>query len=190
MNRPRDLPLFAWGDALRAARIRRRRLRRHASWMGAGILALGATIAFPPSPRLLWNATASAPIGFYLVTPGAALRRGDMVVARPPYPARLLAAQRHYLPPGVPLVKRVVAVPGDFVCARGDRVLLNGKSIARRLSHDALGRTLPWWEGCEGLRPGRYFLLMDHIPTSFDGRYFGPLGKSEIIGKATPLWVR
>jgi type IV secretory pathway protease TraF len=27
-------------------------------------------------------------------------------------------------------------------------------------------------------------------PGSFDGRYFGPVPRSSIIGKATPLWVR
>src|SRR3546814_20912415 len=107
MSRPRDLPLFAWGEALRAARARRRRLRRHAIWIGLGVLALGATIAFPPPPRLLWNATASAPVGFYLLSPGARFKRGDMVVARAPHPARLLAARRHSLPMTVPLVKRV-----------------------------------------------------------------------------------
>ena len=53
-----------------------------------------------------------------------------------------------------------------------------------------MGRTMPWWEGCEGLLPGRYFLLMDHVPASFDGRYFGPVDEADIIGKATPLWVR
>ncbi|BBD97416.1 conjugal transfer protein [Sphingobium amiense] len=189
MSRPRDLPLFAWGEALRAARARRRRLRRHAIWIGLGALALGATIAFPPPPRLLWNATASAPVGFYLVSPGARLARSDMVVARAPYPARLLAARRHYLPMNVPLVKRVIGVPGDIICARGERVTLDGKLIARRLPHDNLGRALPWWEGCEGLLPGRFFLLMDRVPASFDGRYFGPVGEADIIGKASPLWL-
>ena len=190
MNRPRDVPLFAWGEALRAARARRHRLRRQLVWLGLGGFALGATIVFPPPPRLLWNATASAPAGFYLVSPGARLARGDMVVARAPYPARLLAARRHYLPMNVPLVKRVVGVPGDIICARGDRVTLDGEPVARRLSHDSMGRTLPWWQGCEGLLPGRYFLLMDKVPASFDGRYFGPVSEGAIIGKASPLWLR
>ena len=190
MSRARDLPLFDWGEALRAARKRRRRLRRHAIWIGSGALALGATIAFPPPPRLLWNATGSAPVGLYLVSPGAKLKRGDMVVARAPDPARLLAARRHYLPMHVPLVKRVTGIPGDIICARGDQVALDGKLVARRLQRDSMGRTLPWWEGCEGLLPGRYFLLMDKVPASFDGRYFGPVGEGDIIGKASPLWVR
>src|SRR3546814_8695651 len=106
-------------------------MRRHAIWIGWGVLALGATIAFPPPPRLLWNATASAPVGFYLLSPGARFKRGDMVVARAPHPARLLAARRHYLPMNVPLVKRVIGVPGDIICARGDRVTLDGKLVAR-----------------------------------------------------------
>lgn len=190
MNGRGDLPLVAWGEALRAARARRLQRHRRCLGVGLGLLALGATIVVPPSPRLLWNASASAPIGFYRVTPGARPRRGDMVVAWAPYPARLLAARRHYLPINVPLIKHVVGVPGDIVCAQGETITVDGKTVARRLAHDAIGRTLPWWEGCEGLLPGRYFLLMDGVPASFDGRYFGPVGDDAIVGTARPLWLR
>lgn len=190
MNGASDLPLIAWGEALRVARARRKRLRRRCLGVGIGLLALTATIIVPPRPRLLWNASASAPIGLYAVSPGAWLRRGDMVVAWAPYPARLLAARRHYLPMNVPLLKRVVGVPGDIVCARGETITVGGKWATRRRSHDAIGRTLPWWEGCEGLLSGRYFLLMDDVPASFDGRYFGPLGDDNIVGRARPLWLR
>ena len=34
-------------------------------------VALGATIAVPPHPRLVWNTSASAPVGLYRVTPDA-----------------------------------------------------------------------------------------------------------------------
>src|SRR3546814_1556457 len=49
---------------------------------GVGITLLGLTMAFPPAPRLVWNASASAPIGLYAVTPGAPVGPGDMVIAR------------------------------------------------------------------------------------------------------------
>jgi len=34
------------------------------------------------------------------------------------------------------------------------------------------------------------FLLMARSPASFDGRYFGPTSRSDIVGKATLLWAR
>src|SRR3546814_11532003 len=75
---------------------------------GVGITLLGLTMAFPPAPRLVWNASASAPIGLYAVTPGAPVGPGDMVIARVPDPWRMLAARRHYLPANVPLDRKSV----------------------------------------------------------------------------------
>ena len=111
MPEPRNLRLFAWAADLRRARLARRRLRRRIAITAVVIVPLGLTIAFPPAPWLLWNASASAPIGLYHVTPGAAVKAGDMVVAHAPMAVRELAARRHYLPAHVPLVKRVAAMP-------------------------------------------------------------------------------
>jgi len=189
MTERRVLPLFAWGDALRAARLRRVRGWRRFAVAAAGIALIAVTIAIPPLPRLVWNASASAPLGLYAVTPGASLARGDMVVAWAPPGPRALAAGRHYLPVNVPLVKRVRAVAGDRVCAIGRSILVNGWRVAVRRTRDAAGRAMPWWHGCVTLRNGALFLLMD-APASFDGRYFGPIRGADAIGKATPLWVR
>jgi conjugative transfer signal peptidase TraF len=185
----RDLPLFAWGDALRAARLRRRRLGRRAALVGVGCLCLTATIVAPPLPRFVWNASASAPVGLYRIAPGAAVARGDMVVARTPPAVRALAARRHYIPDNVPLVKRVAAVAGGRVCARGPIITIGGRPVALRRAADRAGRPLPWWRGCRTLGSNMVFLLMPS-PDSFDGRYFGPSPAAELIGKATPTWLR
>jgi conjugative transfer signal peptidase TraF len=188
--RDRPLPLFAWLEVRRAAHVRRLRLRRRAALIAAGIACLGLTIALPPVPRLVWNASASAPIGLYAVSPGAALQRGDMVIAWPPAEARQLAARRHYLPSNVPLVKRVAGIAGDRICAVDRVVTLNGRPVAIRRAADAESRDLPAWQGCIRLGPRMQFLLMTDTPNSFDGRYFGPTLAQDIIGKATPLWLR
>jgi hypothetical protein len=113
------LPLARWGNALRAARVSRRRLRRHAAALALLGAGLAVTIAAPPRPILVWNASASAPVGLYAVAATAPLKTGDMVIARIPGRYRQMAARRHYLPANVPLVKRVAAEPGDTICARG-----------------------------------------------------------------------
>lgn len=46
-------------------------------------LAAARRRLWPPAPRLVWNATASAPIGLYGVLPGVAPARGEMVIACP-----------------------------------------------------------------------------------------------------------
>ena len=44
--------------------------------------------------------------------------------------------------------------------------------------------------GGRTLRPGELLLLNPAHPDSLDGRYFGPLPASAVIGRATPLWLR
>ena len=163
---------------------------RRAAILGAGIVLLGVTALFPPAPRLVWNASASAPVGLYAVTPDAPVDRGDMVIARVPDPWRMLAARRRYIPADVPLVKQVAAAAGDEVCALGAQLLVNGKWAADRRSADANGRPMPWWTGCVTLQGQQLFLLMTHSPASFDGRYFGVTSSAQIIGKARLLWAK
>lgn len=164
------------------------RIMPGAAALGALAIGLAATIALPLRPLLLWNASASAPIGLYAVAAPDGIETGDMIIARVPERLRMLAARRRYLPANVPLVKRVAAEPGDTVCASGLAVFVNGRRIARRLEHDGIGRPMPWWTGCVTLRRGALFLLMDD-PASFDGRYFGPTGRTDIVGKASLLWA-
>ena len=181
--------LARWDQSLRDARSRRRRLTRGGLAIGGLAAALTATIALPPRPFLVWNASASAPIGLYRVG-GIDPAVGDMVIAWAPAAARDFAARRHYLPANVPLVKRVAAEPGDTVCALGAQIFVNGRRVARRLIRDGADRPMPWWTGCVTLRAGGMFLLMADSPASFDGRYFGPTNRSDIVGKATLLWAR
>lgn len=154
--------------------------------LGCGI---AATIAVPPRPLLVWNASASAPMGLYRVGRPDGVGKGDMVIARLSEPYRSLAAKRHYLPSNVPLVKRVAAMPGDRVCARGNLIFVNGKPVTERLKIDARGRAMPWWRGCVRLGVTQFLLLMTDSPASFDGRYFGTSERRDVIGRARLLWA-
>lgn len=182
-------PLRAWGETLaRARRVRLQRARDRVLIGLAGALAcllLGAE----PTPRLIWNISASAPRGLYLLDPSACLRHGDMVAARLPLQWRALAAERRYLPARVPLIKHIAALSGDSVCAFGAAVTVNGVPAARRHSTDGRGRPLPAWQGCVHLRDGQVLLLMDS-PASFDGRYFGVTDDADVLGRARLIWHR
>ncbi|HET7605769.1 MAG TPA: S26 family signal peptidase [Sphingomicrobium sp.] len=157
---------------------------------GLGVLALGATLAWRPAPALVWNASPSSPIGLYAVASPARLRTGETAIAWPPHEARRLAARRHYLPAGVPLVKAVAATAGARVCARGRTIFVNGRAAAVRLARDRAGRVLPWWSGCRILRRGELFLLAPGVAEAFDGRYFGVTRSSQVVGAAKLLWPR
>lgn len=183
-------PLFAWSEALSAARRHRLRLRRRAVLASLPALCALATVVVSPCPRLVWNASASMPVGLYWVSPGVPAGTGDPVVARAPAPVRALAARRRYLPLNVPLVKRVAAVPGDEVCALGARLFVDSRPLVTRRAADRRGRPLPWWSGCVRLREGERLLLAPGNPDSFDGRYFGVSAPRDILGKARLLWAR
>ena len=140
-----------------------------------------------PTPRLIWNATASAPLGAYWLTVQDAAR-GDLVLAEPPPNARRLAARRGYLPARVQLVKRLAAMAGDRVCADGAILWINGMPVAEPLAADSRGRPLPAWTGCRTLTGDEIFLLTD-APDSFDSRYFGPVPRSNVVGTLIPIWT-
>lgn len=184
-------PIVRWQPPM--ARHQRRRRRRWLAATAAGLalicLAAGVHYGLSPAPRLIWNPSASAPVGLWRVHPGAPVSAGDMVLATTPEAVRWLAAERRYLPGNVPLLKRVAAVRGDYICALDEAVHVNGRLAAYRRAADPQGRPLPWWRDCRPLRDGEYLLLMD-APDSFDGRYFGPVEAGAIIGRARPLWVR
>lgn len=180
------------GEELRriiaARRLRRRRLAI-AALVACTAAPLAASTLWKTPVLLVWNASASAPIGLYRVHGSAPIRRGDMVVAWTPERARSLAATRHYLPANVPLVKRVAAVAGDRICADGRSISINGRRASARRRFDPAGRQMPRWTGCRRLNSGEYLLLTDS-PLSFDGRYFGVTVSKDIVGRAELLWRR
>lgn len=154
-----------------------------------GLAALAAPPWLKPTPLVVWNASSSVPIGLWRIVPPGPLSRGDVVLAWAPREARRLAAARGYLPASVPMIKTVAALEGERVCARGAQITIGARLAAVRRAADPQGRPLPRWQGCGRLPAGQVLLLTDP-PASFDGRYFGPVERSAILGKAVPLWLR
>jgi conjugative transfer signal peptidase TraF len=142
-----------------------------------------------PTPKLIWNASASVPIGLYVVRPAGALRVAELVVVRPPQELARFLAARGYLPQGVPLLKRVAAIPGQIVCRDKLAMTVDGATVGDALERDRLGRPLPVWQGCHAVPAGEVFLLNRQSEDSFDGRYFGSLPATTVIGRAEPLWI-
>jgi type IV secretory pathway protease TraF len=167
--------------------------RRVRCWAAVSLIlgaALGFSIVWRPRPLLVWNASPSSRVGLYLLNAWSSPGLGDMAVAWPPAAMRRLADARHYLPASVPLVKPVAAVAGNRICARQDRIYVDGRLVVRRRSRDPSGRFLPWWSGCVRLGAGELLLLSRGRPDAFDGRYFGLTRGSELVGRARLLWAK
>ncbi|NCC22574.1 MAG: conjugative transfer signal peptidase TraF [Alphaproteobacteria bacterium] len=167
--------------------MRRKSLFRLAVAAGAGIALSLLPAVIRPVPLLVWNASASVPVGLYRSVTGTP-NRGDFVLARTPERLEKLATERGYLPAGVPLVKRVAAIAGDHVCAHESTVSINGRTVARQHETDRTGRHLPRWSECRILRTDEFFLLAE-APDSFDSRYFGPVNSTALTGRLEPLWT-
>ena len=112
-------------------------------------------------------------IPFYKVDEGSEFHlfgepeRGDVVVIRSPQEMEKR------------LVKRIVALPGDSLEIEDGIVKINGHSIAEPY---VLGNTRDRDEST--IPEGHYFVLGDNRPRSNDSNSFGPVPKSQIIGKA------
>jgi conjugative transfer signal peptidase TraF len=148
-----------------------------------------STIGVRPDPRFLWNASESVPIGLYRLRPVGNLAATDLVAVQPREPLATFLADGHYLPRGIPLLKRVLALPGQTVCRDHLAITIDKIELGAAREHDGRGRPLPVWQGCREIADGEVFLMNWQSADSLDGRYFGVLPTSAIIGRAEPLWT-
>lgn len=158
-----------------------------ATYVG-GLFATGL-IFFHPQKKLIWNASASAPIGLYRIEPVKRLNVTDLAIVMPPDELASFLDQRGYLPKGVPLLKRVLALSGTKVCRNGKAISAYDMVYGEALDRDSRGRPLPVWQGCITIEKGQAFFMNWDVPDSLDGRYFGALPLSTVIGRAVPLWT-
>jgi conjugative transfer signal peptidase TraF len=158
-----------------------------ASLFGASFAAIAL---FDPLPRVVWNASASAPTGLYRIEPVRDPPHGALVAVTPPAPLARWLAERGYLGERVPLLKHVAAKPGQRVCRIGAVVSVDARPVAIARERDGRGRPLPTWQGCRTLGVGELLMLNPDHADSMDGRYFGPLPASTVLGRAIPILTR
>ena len=155
----------------------------------AALLAVGVASCVSLPVKLIWNASASTPIGFYDLAAPHDLKRGNLVAVMPEEPLADFIVARGYIGRGVPLLKHVAALPGQTICRTGPAVTIDAAFVGDALERDSRGRPLPVWQGCRRIADGEVFLMNTAVADSLDGRYFGALPARDIIGKATPLYT-
>ncbi|MDC7675516.1 S26 family signal peptidase [Asticcacaulis machinosus] len=153
------------------------------------IVLIGLSASLSPVPRLIFNPSASVARGLYTNDPNGRPRRYDLLLVRLPEAIAQLADARRYLPTDIPLIKPVAAIAGDDICRHHKTVFVNGAPVAVAKLTDRYNRPLPQWQGCRRLRTGQVLLISPAMPDSFDGRYFGPVSSSYVLGVVRPLIV-
>jgi len=141
------------------------------------------------TPLFIWNASTSVPIGLYRVQPATRLTVTELVAVQPPDLLAEFLDLNGYLPIGVPMLKRVLALPGQTVCRNGLTIAVDGIDVGDAHERDGRGRPLPAWHGCRVIADGDVFVMNWQSADSLDGRYFGPLPASAVIGRAVPVWT-
>lgn len=117
-------------------------------------------------------------------------QRGDIVVFQPP---------EGFGQGGVPFIKRVIGLPGDTVSLENGRVFvapagasavrLDEPYVVRGIDGTAAPTQPRNAEGTTSwtIEPGTYFVMGDNRPDSQDSRFFGPVNRKLIVGRA---WLR
>jgi len=147
------------------------------------VIGSASDIAFDLRPRLLYNPSPSAPIGWYRVMQIPAYKKGDLIAVFAPDDARVLAANRNYLPFNYPLIKTIWAGPGATVC-RSETGIVSApnRPVITALGQDSLGRDMPVWSGCVTLEKDQFFIASPDHQYGWDSRYFGPVRSGNILG--------
>ena len=115
----------------------------------------------------------------------SAYERGDIVVFQPP---ASWSAETN----GVPLIKRVIGLPGDRVEVRDGQVYVNDAKLAEPYLYSVGGAAQPTEPSANGqaqwlVPAGDLFVMGDHRQNSADSRTFGPIDLGLVVGRA---WLR
>lgn len=126
------------------------------------------------------NPTESQPYRLFLILKKRPFDRGDLVSFRFP-------GSKYYAENSI-FVKEVRGMPGDHLEMRNDRtVWLNGRFLDTVRATDSQGRAVEPLHFDGPIPEGHYFMYAS-APNSYDSRYYGLIGKEQILGKAIPLW--
>jgi len=107
----------------------------------------------------------------------APVERGDIVIF--PFPKD----------PGTDFIKRVVALPGERVAVRDDKVYINGQPLNEPYAyHDSRGGLRPPDYPERMVPEGHFFVMGDNRYHSLDGRAWGFVRQDTVIGKGQIIY--
>ncbi|MCK4776770.1 MAG: signal peptidase I [Actinomycetia bacterium] len=107
------------------------------------------------------------------------IKRNDIVLLKHPH----IKGER--------MVRRIIAIPGDFIEIRDKKIILNGKEIVETFVRHSRTNIIPGnlskSDNMDHVRieQDNYFVIGDNRDESYDSRWFGPVNKNLIIGKVS-----
>lgn len=143
------------------------------------------------------NWTDSLPRGIYQDTQEP-ITYGTLVTECLPQKWAELGVNRGWISHGscangaMPILKKVVGMPGDTIVLTREYVAVNGKILlgTASLFLDSQGREIPHMlRGTYVLGPAEFWLMADNIVNSWDSRYTGPAARENIKTTVRPVWV-
>jgi signal peptidase I len=103
-------------------------------------------------------------------------QRGDIVILRPPTNN------------STDFIKRIIALPGERLLIRDGTIYINGHRLVEPYLPEEWTIDSTWNNGVEAvIPPNDYFVMGDNRNRSQDSRFFGPISRDRIDGKA---WFR
>jgi conjugative transfer signal peptidase TraF len=143
-----------------------------------------------------FNTSKSLELGLYWIT-DEPITKGAYVMFCPPERQVFFdARERGYIDAGFcpgnfgHLMKKILAAKGDTIAVTAQGVMVNDQVLpySKPIAIDGVGRPLPL------LSSERYTLgesellpMSDRSPTSFDGRYFGPITRGQVTSVIRPV---
>ncbi len=113
---------------------------------------------------------------------GVAHAAGDQAVSAAAYArGQIVVLYPNATHEGIPLIKRVVGVPGDRLTISNAQVVVNGTPLDEPYVHDEPTDCAQYC-GPLVLEAGQYFVMGDNRVNSYDSRSFGPVNEQDIIG--------
>ena len=152
-----------------------------------------SAVAYALGLRL--NTTPSIPVGVYRLTDDPISKCSYVYFCPPPAPVFDMAKQRGYIGGGYcpggygHLMKKTSAAKGDVVVIGADGVHVNGLLLPLSVPAlaDGAGRPLPRYQAALVLGSAEILLMADRNSSSFDGRYFGAINRTQIEGVIRPV---
>jgi len=155
------------------------------------VFILAAILAYQ---NFIINVSPSEPLGVYRIIRDKEIQKGDKVALCLNIPLQEVGLKRGYLLPArrcqmtEPLIKTIVAVPGDAVILKNNEIIVNSKVLPYPTKYvDSHGRKLDVFPRGIYKNIKTYWLVGTNDPDSWDSRYWGGVEQKQILFLIRPV---
>jgi conjugative transfer signal peptidase TraF len=141
------------------------------------------------------NLSSSEPLGIYKIWQPQSIQRDDVVAVCLSGRYQKIGLSKGYLIPGIrcketaPLIKTVIAIPGDTVILGNNKIIVDGKVYPCTTKYfDSHGRKLEVFPRGVYRDTNAYWLIGTNSPNSWDSRYWGGVDRKQILSPVSRIF--